>query len=79
MRSALAVVSISSNFLLPYGSEVCTCTSNCSSLIITICANLVQVLEHAREEYLFIYSVYVLEASTSNRLTYFLPPLVSLP
>ncbi|KAK5004278.1 hypothetical protein LTR28_009125, partial [Elasticomyces elasticus] len=36
-----------------------------------------QVIEHAREEYLFVYSVFVLEASTSNRLTYFLPPLVS--
>ncbi|KAK4956063.1 hypothetical protein LTR28_005998 [Elasticomyces elasticus] len=35
------------------------------------------VIEHAREEYLFVYSVFVLEASTSNRLTYFLPPLVS--
>ena len=33
------------------------------------------MLSHAREEYLYVYSVFVLEASTSNRLTYFLPPL----
>jgi len=32
-------------------------------------------MQNAREEYLFQYSVYVLEASTSNRLTYYLPPL----
>ncbi|KAF1985089.1 hypothetical protein K402DRAFT_422385 [Aulographum hederae CBS 113979] len=35
----------------------------------------VMILDHAREEYLYTYSVYVLEASTSNRLTYYLPPL----
>ncbi|KAI1736769.1 ion transporter [Xylaria scruposa] len=33
-----------------------------------------RVITHAREEYLYIYSVYVLEASTSNRLTHFYPP-----
>jgi hypothetical protein len=33
-----------------------------------------RVISHAREEYLFVYSVYVLEASTSNRLTHFYPP-----
>ncbi|KAI1820215.1 hypothetical protein F4861DRAFT_524012 [Xylaria intraflava] len=33
-----------------------------------------RVTTHAREEYLYIYSVYVLEASTSNRLTHFYPP-----
>ncbi|RYP21656.1 hypothetical protein DL765_002117 [Monosporascus sp. GIB2] len=33
-----------------------------------------RVILHAREEYLYIYSVYVLEASTSNRLTHFYPP-----
>ncbi|CAN9106445.1 unnamed protein product [Alternaria alternata] len=38
-----------------------------------------KVLDHARDEYLFIYSVYVLEASSSNRLTYFLPPLNLIP
>lgn len=30
-----------------------------------------RVISHAREEYLYVYSVYVLEASTSNRLTHF--------
>ncbi|KAI1468861.1 uncharacterized protein F4812DRAFT_458387 [Daldinia caldariorum] len=33
-----------------------------------------RVIIHAREEYLYVYSVYVLEASTSNRLTHFYPP-----
>lgn len=33
-----------------------------------------RVTMHAREEYLYMYSVYVLEASTSNRLTRFYPP-----
>ncbi|KUI53742.1 Calcium channel YVC1 [Cytospora mali] len=33
-----------------------------------------RVISHAREEYLYVYSVYVLEASTSNRLTHFYPP-----
>ena len=33
-----------------------------------------RVITHAREEYLYVYSVYVLEASTSNRLTHFYPP-----
>ena len=33
-----------------------------------------RVMAHAREEYLYVYSVYVLEASTSNRLTHFYPP-----
>ncbi|PKS09265.1 hypothetical protein jhhlp_003879 [Lomentospora prolificans] len=39
-----------------------------------------RVITQAREEYLFVYSIYVLEASTSNRLTHFLPPfnLISL-
>ncbi|SPN99870.1 uncharacterized protein DNG_02722 [Cephalotrichum gorgonifer] len=34
-----------------------------------------RVITQAREEYLYVYSVYVLEASTSNRLTHFLPPV----
>ncbi|KAK5224813.1 hypothetical protein LTR72_004594 [Exophiala xenobiotica] len=38
-----------------------------------------QVMAHAREEYLFQYSIYVLESSTSRRLTYFLPPLNLFP
>lgn len=39
----------------------------------------VQVMAHAREEYLFQYSIYVLESSTSSRLTYFMPPLNLFP
>lgn len=38
-----------------------------------------QVMAHAREEYLFQYSVYVLESCTSRRLTYFLPPTNLIP
>jgi len=48
-----------------------------TSLISLLSNSLTKVLDHARDEYLYIYSVYVLEASTSNRLTYYLPPLVS--
>ncbi|KFA77890.1 hypothetical protein S40288_02552 [Stachybotrys chartarum IBT 40288] len=33
-----------------------------------------RVITRAKEEYLYVYSVYVLEASTSNRLTHFYPP-----
>lgn len=33
-----------------------------------------RVTTHAKEEYLYVYGVYVLEASTSNRLTHFYPP-----
>ncbi|EFX05889.1 receptor-activated Ca2+-permeable cation channel [Grosmannia clavigera kw1407] len=33
-----------------------------------------RVISHSREEYLYVYSIYVLEASTSNRLTHFYPP-----
>src|SRR3954454_13125716 len=36
-------------------------------------------MAHAREEYLFQYSIYVLESCTSRRLTYFLPPTNLLP
>lgn len=36
-------------------------------------------MAHAREEYLFQYSIYVLESSTSRRLTYFMPPLNLVP
>ncbi|KAI1767255.1 hypothetical protein GGR53DRAFT_482761 [Hypoxylon sp. FL1150] len=38
-----------------------------------------RVITHAREEYLYVYSVYVLEASTSNRLTHFYPPFNLIP
>lgn len=34
-----------------------------------------RVMAQAREEYLYFYSVYVLEAATSTRLTHFYPPL----
>ncbi|KAF2829287.1 hypothetical protein CC86DRAFT_368328 [Ophiobolus disseminans] len=50
-----------------------------TSLISLLSNSLSKVLDHARDEYLFIYSVYVLEASSSNRLTYFLPPLNLIP
>lgn len=33
-----------------------------------------RVTSHSREEYLYVYAVYILEASTSNRLTHFFPP-----
>lgn len=33
-----------------------------------------RVTNHAREEYLYVYAVFILEASTSNRLTHFFPP-----
>ena len=33
-----------------------------------------RVITQAREEYLYVYSIYVLEASSSSRLTHFLPP-----
>ena len=33
-----------------------------------------RVTSHAREEHLYVYAVYILEASTSNRLTHFYPP-----
>ncbi|EME40467.1 hypothetical protein DOTSEDRAFT_55680 [Dothistroma septosporum NZE10] len=47
-----------------------------TSLISLLSNKLDKVMLHARDEYLFVYSVFVLEASTSNRLTFFLPPLV---
>ncbi|KAF2734929.1 hypothetical protein EJ04DRAFT_223379 [Polyplosphaeria fusca] len=50
-----------------------------TSLISLLSNSLTKILDHAREEYLFVYSVYVLEASTSNRLTYFFPPLNLIP
>ncbi|TVY55879.1 Calcium channel, partial [Lachnellula suecica] len=46
-----------------------------TSLISILSDSFSKVIAHAREEYLFVYSVYVLEASTSNRLTHFYPPL----
>lgn len=46
-----------------------------TALISILSNSFSKVSAHAREEYLFVYSVYVLEASTSNRLTHFYPPL----
>jgi hypothetical protein len=43
-------------------------------LISLISNKMNDIMMHAREEYLFLYSVYVLEASTSNKLTYYYPP-----
>ncbi|KAF8241803.1 hypothetical protein K440DRAFT_621656 [Wilcoxina mikolae CBS 423.85] len=37
------------------------------------------MMSNAREEYLFMFSIMVLEASTSNRLVVFYPPLNLLP
>jgi hypothetical protein len=50
-----------------------------TSLISILSNSFAKVTAHAREEYLYVYSVYVLEASTSNRLTHFFPPLNLLP
>jgi hypothetical protein len=50
-----------------------------TSLISILSDSFSKVIAHAREEYLFVYSVYVLEASTSNRLTHFYPPLNVIP
>ncbi|KAF2102898.1 hypothetical protein NA57DRAFT_31865, partial [Rhizodiscina lignyota] len=50
-----------------------------TSLISLLSNSLTKILDHARDEYLFVYSVYVLEASTSNRLTYYFPPLNLIP
>lgn len=52
-----------------------------NTLLITtlVCAlreSFSRVYSNAREEYLYVYSVYVLEASTSNSLTQFYPPFV---
>ncbi|EHY53055.1 hypothetical protein HRR83_006104 [Exophiala dermatitidis] len=50
-----------------------------TSLVSLVSNSLTEVMAHAREEYLFQYSIYVLESSTSNRLTYFMPPLNLFP
>ncbi|QIW99083.1 hypothetical protein AMS68_004601 [Peltaster fructicola] len=50
-----------------------------TSLISLLSNSLSRVIQHSREEYLFVYAVYVLEASTSNRLTYYIPPLNLVP
>lgn len=48
-----------------------------TSMMAHISSSLSQMLSSSREEYLYVYSVYVLEAVTSDKLTYFQPPLVS--
>lgn len=56
------------------------CMTNILLITSLICIqrdSFARVIAHAREEYLYVYSVYVLEASTSKRLTHFYPPLVS--
>ncbi|EXJ94348.1 hypothetical protein A1O1_02742 [Capronia coronata CBS 617.96] len=50
-----------------------------TSLVSLVSNSLTEVMAHAREEYLFQYSIYVLESSTSSRLTYFMPPLNLIP
>lgn len=50
-----------------------------TSLVSILSNSFASVTGRAREEYLFVYSVYVLEASTSNRLTHFYPPLNLIP
>ncbi|ETN41937.1 uncharacterized protein HMPREF1541_03876 [Cyphellophora europaea CBS 101466] len=50
-----------------------------TSLVSLVSNSLTEVMAHAREEYLFQYSIYVLESSTSGRLTYFVPPLNLIP
>ncbi|EYE96345.1 uncharacterized protein EURHEDRAFT_410860 [Aspergillus ruber CBS 135680] len=50
-----------------------------SSLVSLMSMSLEGVLSHAREEYLFQLSIYVLESSNSRRLTYFMPPMNLIP
>ncbi|KAK5716040.1 hypothetical protein LTR15_009865 [Elasticomyces elasticus] len=59
---------------------VCMTSILLVTVLISLLSNtLTKVIEHAREEYLSVYAIFVLEASTSNRLTYFIPPLNLLP
>ena len=50
-----------------------------TSLISLLSSSLMRVMDHAREEYVFQYSVFVLDAAASKRLTFFIPPLNLLP
>ncbi|PGH13617.1 hypothetical protein AJ80_06249 [Polytolypa hystricis UAMH7299] len=50
-----------------------------SSVISLMSLSLTEIMAHAREEYLFQLSIYVLESCSSRRLTYFLPPLNLIP
>ncbi|EKG13383.1 Ion transport [Macrophomina phaseolina MS6] len=50
-----------------------------TSMMAYVNNSLRQVLDSSREEYLYVYSIYVLEASTSNKLAYFFPPFNLVP
>ncbi|KAG9233356.1 hypothetical protein BJ875DRAFT_485244 [Amylocarpus encephaloides] len=50
-----------------------------TSLVCVLRESFSKIFANARQEYLYVYSVYVLEASTSNSLTYFYPPLNLIP
>ncbi|KAF7534553.1 hypothetical protein G7054_g6118 [Neopestalotiopsis clavispora] len=50
-----------------------------TSMMAHISNSLRQVLDSSREEYLYVYSVYVLESSNSDKLTYFFIPLNLVP
>lgn len=50
-----------------------------TSMMAHISNSLRQVLDSSREEYLYVYSVYVLEAVTSDKLTYFQAPFNLIP
>ncbi|KAF5872776.1 putative receptor-activated ca2+-permeable cation channel protein [Botrytis fragariae] len=50
-----------------------------TSLISILSDSFSKINSRAREENLFLYSVYVLESSTSNRLTHFYPPFNLIP
>ena len=50
-----------------------------TSLISLLSNSLTRIMDHAREEYFFQYSVFVLDASASKRLTYFFPPFNLIP
>jgi hypothetical protein len=50
-----------------------------TSLVCVMRESFSKIFANAREEQIYVYSVYVLEASTSNSLTHFYPPLVRVP
>ncbi|CAG8954653.1 hypothetical protein HYFRA_00004574 [Hymenoscyphus fraxineus] len=50
-----------------------------TSLVCVMRESFSRIFANAREEHLYVYSVYVLEASTSNSLTHFYPPLNLVP
>ncbi|KAF2396722.1 hypothetical protein EJ06DRAFT_533983 [Trichodelitschia bisporula] len=71
-----------SPFLGPLLMLIFVCMTNVlliTSLISLLSNSLTRVLDQGREEYLYNYSVYVLEASMSKKLTYYLPPLNLIP